>query len=212
MGRWGPDSRSRLERAAIELYVERGFEQTTVAEIAEKAGLTERTFFRHFADKREVLFRGAGLLQEHIANAVLGAPASAAPLEAVALGLEAAGDYFQGSPERSRTRQAVIDANAELQARELSKMAALASAAAGALRQRGVPDGVAGLTAEAGIVIFRTAFERWIGGTGEEPWASLIRAVLEDLRDVMVQRDPETAGAAERPRGEGGGATKPRAE
>ena len=186
MGRWGPDARSRLERAAMELYVERGFEQTTVAEIAERAGLTERTFFRHYTDKREVLFRGAGFLQDHILNAVLGAPATAAPLEAVVTGLQAAGEFFQGDPGRSRIRQAVIQTNAELQARELSKMAALASAISGALHQRGVSDSAAGLTAEAGIVIFRIAFGRWIGGTGEETWASLIRAALDDLRAVMV--------------------------
>jgi AcrR family transcriptional regulator len=169
----------------MELYVERGFEQTTVAEIAERADLTERTFFRHFSDKREVLFRGAGLLQDHILNAVLEAPA-AAPLQAVTTGLEAAGAYFQGNPERSRIRQSVIQGNAELQARELSKMAALSSAISAALRQRGVSDGAADLTAEAGIVIFRTAFERWIGSTGDEPWASLIQTVLDDLRVVIA--------------------------
>ena len=186
MGRWGPDARGRLERAAMELYVERGFEQTTVAEIAERADLTERTFFRHFSDKREVLFRGAGLLQDHVLNAILRTPASVAPLQAVTTGLEAAGDYFQGSPERSRVRQSVIQANAELQARELSKMAALSSAISGALRQRGVSDGAADLTAEAGVVIFRIAFERWIGSTGDEPWASLIQTVLDDLRAVIA--------------------------
>jgi len=116
----------------------------------------------------------------------MAAPASAAPLDAVTTGLEAAGDFFQGSPERSRIRQSVIETNAELQARELSKMAALASAIAEALRQRGVSNSTAALTAEAGIVIFRTAFERWIGSTGEKAWASLIHTALDDLRAVMV--------------------------
>ncbi len=87
MSRWEPNARGRLEQAALELYVERGFEQTTVAEIAERAGLTERTFFRHFADKREVLFAGAGTLRELLVSAVAGAPASAAPIEAVAAAL-----------------------------------------------------------------------------------------------------------------------------
>ena len=76
MGRWEPNARGRLEQAAMELYLERGFDQTTVAEIAERAGLTERTFFRHFADKREVLFAGAGALQELLVSAVAGAPDS----------------------------------------------------------------------------------------------------------------------------------------
>src|SRR5580704_12167717 len=95
MGRWEPDARGRLAQAALELYSERGFEQTTVAEIAEQAGLTERTFFRHFADKREVLFAGAGRLQQHVVDAVANAPRSAAPIAAAATGVEAAGALLQ---------------------------------------------------------------------------------------------------------------------
>ena len=167
MGRWEPNARGRLEQAALELYVERGFEQTTVAEIAERAGLTERTFFRHFADKREVLFAGAGALQELLASAVAGAPDSAAPIDAVAAALEAAGALLQERREYARQRQAVIAANPELQERELIKLASLASALADALRRRGVTDPAASLTAEAGIAVFKIAFERWISGTGE---------------------------------------------
>src|SRR5271169_2917384 len=95
MGRWKPDARGRLEQAALELYGERGFEQTTVAEIARRAGLTERTFFRHYADKREVLFWGAGQLQELIVSSVASAPDSAAPIDAVAVAIEAAGAAIQ---------------------------------------------------------------------------------------------------------------------
>src|ERR1035441_631438 len=87
MGRWEPNARGRLEQAALELYVERGFEQTTVAEIAQRAGLKERTFFRHFADKREVLFQGAASLQELLVNAVASTPESSAPIDAVAAAL-----------------------------------------------------------------------------------------------------------------------------
>src|SRR5258708_12931612 len=86
MGRWKPDARGRLERAALELYGERGYEQTTVAEIAARAGLTERTFFRHFADKREVLFAGSTALRDLIVDAVAGAPASAPPIQPIAPG------------------------------------------------------------------------------------------------------------------------------
>ena len=103
MGRWEPDARGRLEQAALALYGERGFEQTTVAEIAERAGLTERTFFRHFADKREVLFAGAGALQELLVSTVASAPDSAAPIDAVAAALEAAGALLQ---ERREERPA----------------------------------------------------------------------------------------------------------
>src|SRR5579864_3878106 len=95
MGRWDPDAPGRLAEAALELYHERGFEQTTVAEIAERAGLTERTFFRYFADKREVLFGGSATLQELLVNAVLSAPDSDPPIDAVAAALDAAGALFQ---------------------------------------------------------------------------------------------------------------------
>src|SRR5208283_698090 len=94
MGRWQPDSRGRLQEAALALYSERGFDQTTAAQIAERAGLTERTFFRHFADKREVLFGGAPYLEEQIVAGVADAPASAGPLEAVGLGLHAGAAIF----------------------------------------------------------------------------------------------------------------------
>src|SRR6516225_2726958 len=108
MGRWEPNARGRLELAALELYLERGFEQTTVAEIAKRAGLTERTFFRHFADKREVLFAGADMLQDLLVSTVASAPDSAAPIDAVAAALEAAGAVLQQRREYSRRRQAVI--------------------------------------------------------------------------------------------------------
>ncbi|MFE0389771.1 TetR family transcriptional regulator, partial [Streptomyces bungoensis] len=115
MSRWQPNARERLAKAALELYGERGFEQTTVAEIAGRAGLTERTFFRHYADKREVLFAGARELEELFVRAVAGAPASAAPIDALASGLEAAAEAFAGRHAFARRRQAVITANAELQ-------------------------------------------------------------------------------------------------
>src|SRR3954453_17865648 len=118
MSRWEPNARGRLEQAALALYGERGFEQVTVAEIAGRAGLTERTFFRHFADKREVLFGGSGALQELLVGAVAGAPDSAAPIDAMATALEAAGALLQELGESVRQRQTVIAANTELQERE----------------------------------------------------------------------------------------------
>src|ERR1700688_2754920 len=114
MGRWEPNAAGRLGEAAMQLYTERGFDSTTVAEIAERAGVTERTFFRHFADKREVLFGGAGALQDLLVSAAVGAPDSATPIDAVAAALEAAGILFEARREFARQRQAVIAANAEL--------------------------------------------------------------------------------------------------
>ena len=188
MSRWEPNARGRLEQAALELYVERGFDQTTVAEIATRAGLTERTFFRHFADKREVLFGGAPLLQESLVSAVAGAPGSAAPIDAIAAALEAVGFFFEERRDSVRQRQTVIAANAELRERELIKLASLASAMAEALRGRGVTDPAAGLAAEAGIAVFRIAFERWIDDTDRRDLADHIRESLEELKALAAGR------------------------
>ena len=141
MGRWEPNARGRLEQAALELFVERGFEQTTVAEIAQRAGLTERTFFRHFTDKREVLFAGGSALQELLVTGVAQAPDGTAPLDAVSASLQAAAPMLQQRGDYPSQRQAVIAANPELQERELIKMAGLAAAMAVALRDRGAPAG-----------------------------------------------------------------------
>ncbi len=186
MGRWEPNARGRLEQAALELFIERGFEQTTVAEIAKRAGLTERTFFRYFADKREVLFWGAGTLQEFLVSTVASAPDSAAPIDVVGAALEAAGALLQERREGARQRQAVIAANAELQERELIKLASLASALAGALRRRGVPEPAASLAAEAGIAVFRIAFERWINETSQADLPQLMRESLDELKAVTA--------------------------
>jgi AcrR family transcriptional regulator len=184
--RWEPNAAGRLARAALELYSERGFEQTTVAEIAARAGLTERTFFRHFADKREVLFAGAGAIEELVVTAVTAAPASATALDAAAIGVEAAGALLQERREFARQRQAVIAANAELRERELIKLASLASAVAGALRARGVKDPAATLAAEAAIAAFRIAFERWTSETKPPDLTRLIRDSLDELRAVTA--------------------------
>src|SRR2546421_8387889 len=186
MGRWEPDARGRLAQAALALYSERGFEPTTVAEIAKRAGLTERTFFRHFADKREVLFGGAGQLQELIVSAVTDAPDSLAPIGAVAAGLDAAAALLQQRREYSQQRQAIIAANPELQERELIKLASLASAIADALRRRGVRDPAASLTAEAGIAVFRIAFERWITEGDQQDFSRPIPEVLDELKAVTA--------------------------
>jgi AcrR family transcriptional regulator len=186
MGRWEPNARGRLEQAALELYIERGFEQTTVAEIARRAGLTERTFFRHFADKREVLFAGAGALQELLVSTIASAPDSAAPIDAVATALEAACAVLQERRAYSRQRQAVIAANPGLQERELIKLATLALALADALRRRGVTDPAASLTAEAGIAVFKIAFERWINQTSPPDLPRLIGESLDELKAVTA--------------------------
>src|SRR5688500_10022049 len=134
MARWEPDARGRLRAAAMDLYTERGYEQTTVADIAERAGLTARTFFRHFPDKREALFAGSDALQEGLTTAVAQAPESASPMQAVAAALEAVSPMLGHDREYSRRRGAVIASTAELRERELIKMATLAAALGEALR------------------------------------------------------------------------------
>jgi AcrR family transcriptional regulator len=186
MGRWEPNAHGRLEQAALELYSERGFEQTTVAEIAKRAGLTERTFFRHFADKREVLFWGAGALQEFLVNGVADAPESLAPIDAVAAALEAAGALFSERRDFARRRQRIIAANSELQERELIKLASLSAALADTLRRRGVKDPAASLAAEAGIAVFKIAFERWVNETNQQDLSGLIRESLDELKAVTA--------------------------
>ena len=185
MGRWKPDAAGRLAVAAMELYSKRGFEQTTVAEIAERAGLTERTFFRHFTDKREVLFAGGPTLQDAFVRAVIDAPAAAAPIDAVAAGLDTIGEMLQDR-DFSRVRQNVIAANRELQERELIKMATMAAAIAVALRDRGVPEPAASLTAEAGIAVFKIAFARWIDDANQQSFPQLIRDSLVALKVVTA--------------------------
>lgn len=188
MGRWEPNASGRLRAAALELYVEHGFEQTTVADIAQRAGLTARTFFRYFADKREVLFAGADSLQENMVSALEAAPASAAPMEAVAAALDAAATMLGENRDYSGRRQSVIAANAELRERELIKMANLSAALAAGLRRRGVTDPDASLAAEAGIAVFRVAFERWVGGAGDAELSQVMRASLDQLRALAAAR------------------------
>lgn len=186
MGRWEPGARERLERAALELYVERGFEQTTVAEITNRAGLTERTFFRHFADKREVLFAGQAEVLEACTKAVSDASEAAAPLDAVAEALRTISARLQERRELSRQRQTVIAANAGLQERELLKLALLASATADVLRRRGVAEPTASLIAEAGVAVFKVAYERWIGEPGGRTLADIIRDCFDQLKDATA--------------------------
>ncbi|GGN60761.1 TetR family transcriptional regulator [Streptomyces albiflavescens] len=186
MGRWEPNARGRLAEAALELYGERGYEQTTVAEIAKRAGLTERTFFRHYADKREVLFDGSVALQELFVKAVTEAPESAAPIDAIAAGLEAVSKVFVGRREHSRQRQAVIVANAELQERELIKLASMSAGLADALRRRGVAEPAASLTAEAGLAVFKVGFELWIAASEEREMAQVMRESLDELKAVTA--------------------------
>lgn len=171
-------------QAALELYSERGFDETTVAQIAQRAGLTERTFFRHFADKREVLFSGEA--DDLVVGALVDAPASATPIDAVTTALEAAGALFEQRRAFARRRQAVIASHPSLQERELIKLATLASAIADVLRQRGVAPSAARLTAEAGVAVFKNAFDRWLDDDNNRDFTQLVQESLDELRTVTT--------------------------
>ncbi|HSY24569.1 MAG TPA: TetR family transcriptional regulator [Polyangiaceae bacterium] len=186
MGRWEPDARGRLAEAAMELFRERGFDGTTVADIAERAGLTERTFFRYFTDKREVLFWGAHQLEELMVGGVAAAPDAAAPIEVVMAALEATSPMFEERREFARARQALIMVHPELKERELNKLAALASAVGEALRKRGSPATASTLAAEMGVSIFKMAFERWLEDPKKRSLVHHIRASRRALRAILA--------------------------
>ena len=169
----------------MELYVERGFEQTTVAEIAERAGLTARTFFRYFTDKREVLFGGSAELEKAMVAAVEAAPSDAGTLAAVADALDAAGEMIGGRRDYAQQRYAVINANAELRERELIKMASLSHALADALAHRGVAESQAALAAELCVGVFRVGFQRWLSAPTDRGLATVLHESLEELRTLL---------------------------
>ncbi|KAA0110673.1 TetR family transcriptional regulator [Mycolicibacterium sp. P1-5] len=184
MGRWEPDAQGRLQQAALTLYAEQGFDQTTVAEIAERAGLTERTFFRYFADKREVLFGGQGLLLDQLTTSIAAAADSATPLDIVSIALQSVALIFDDRRDASRLRQAVIDTNPALQERELTKLSALAAAMADGLVGRGVAETTARLAGESGAAVFRLAFEQWLADDKHD-LAHFIRSAIADLKASM---------------------------
>ncbi|MGV9362238.1 TetR/AcrR family transcriptional regulator [Amycolatopsis sp. NPDC003731] len=185
MVRWEPGAAERLQKAALELFATRGYEQTTAAEIAEAVGLTERTFFRHFSDKREVLFAGQERLERAFLDGVTAAPPDAPPLEVVASALRSASAFFPDERRsHSRTRQSVIDRNPALQEREQHKLTALATSVADALRARGVGDLAATLAAESGATVFGISFTRWLRDGEERSLAAIATEVFDELLDL----------------------------
>ncbi|WP_409181364.1 helix-turn-helix domain-containing protein [Amycolatopsis sp. VS8301801F10] len=210
MARWQPDAAGRLAAAALDLFEERGYENTTVIEIAERAGLTKSTFFRHFPDKREVLFGESGMTGL-LVEAIAAAPASAGPLEAVAHALDVLGrEIFTGvRREFSARRQAVLDANPELREREARKRIGLVESMIEALERRGVPERTARVAAKVGAVAWEIAHDEWIGGGGEE-FGSLVRGVLAEVGVVSSggggagRGGVVSAGGGGAPRGGGG--------
>jgi AcrR family transcriptional regulator len=189
MARWNPGARERLQAAALELFATQGFEQTTAAEIAQSVGLTERTFFRHFSDKREVLFYGGQEFLQAFTDGVNAAPPGASPLEVVAAALHGAASWFPDERRPySRMRQAVIDQNPALQERERHKLAGTATTVAEALRARGIGEPAATLAAESGATVFGIAFAQWIREGETRSLPDIASAVLRELQGLVEPR------------------------
>ena len=187
MARWEPGTRERLQAAALDLFVSQGFDETTASGIASSAGVTERTFFRHFSDKREVLFEGQHLLADRFTAGVDDAPGGAGPAELVAAALRGASGFFPDDRRAwSRRRQTVIDAHPALQERELLKLAGLARDVAAVLASRGVPEPAASLAGQACLAVFGVAFGLWIAEGETRSFAELASLVHGELGRVAA--------------------------
>jgi AcrR family transcriptional regulator len=161
MPRSGEDARRRLQHAALELYLERGYDATTTAQIAERAGVTERTFFRHFADKREVLFDGEAALRAALVTAITQAPEDLAPLAVLLAAFSAVIPILEDNRAVAEARSPVIASTPALRERALAKAEALNHAVAAALHERGLPESQALLAAQIGMAAFNHAAREW---------------------------------------------------
>jgi AcrR family transcriptional regulator len=186
MARWQPDAPGRLIKAAVTLFAEQGYEATTVAEIAERAELTKRTFFRHFSDKREVLFSGAEELERKWLEAAAAAPPKATPIAMATAGFDPVAEMFVERHDFARIRAAIIDANPELKERELIKLQNLAASIQAALVGQGVSPNPAILAAQAAVTVFHVAFARWVEQDDPNAFRRLMDESLEELRSVTA--------------------------
>jgi AcrR family transcriptional regulator len=186
-----------LREAALELFLEHGFDHVTVAQITERAGLTRRTFSRYFADKRDVLFAGSEQLPGALAGAVGRADPALAPFPAMLSALTETGDLLAGRVQHPAERRAIVQASPELQERGRTKFAEITGALAAALQQRGTGEATAALLAPVGTAIFRAALDRWAQQPGRASLADLIRETAAELV-ANVQAGP---GQDQQPRG-----------
>ncbi len=194
MSRWEADAAGRLERAALELFDERGFDRTTVAQIAKRAGLNERSFYRYFTDKREVLFDGGHELERRLTQAIQEAPDDAGPLDALLAALGDAARVFRPK-ELLRTRERVINANLQLRERELVKMDALYTALVSALRARGADETTARIATDIAISIWRVAADRWLHGD-DSTFAAEVLDATRHLRRIAADSCTDAEGVA----------------
>jgi AcrR family transcriptional regulator len=191
VSRWAPDARERLETAALDLFVANGYEETTVTQIADRAGLNRATFFRHFADKREVLFGGEDKLAGLFADGIRAAAPEATLTECLQAAFAAAGVAMTPQQRaKAAQRVQVLAASTEVQERGLLKHARIARSISAALRMRGVDELTARLTAEVGLLAFSVAVERWMNAGDDEPFPRQAAAALSDLQARAAELDP----------------------
>ena len=182
MARWDPGTEDRLRRAALELYAEHGYDNVTITQIAERAGITRRSYFRYFPDKREVLFAGSDQLPPAIIDAVLASREQGAFAVALDAVRRVGGLLVEGA-EQTAERRAVIESSPELQERERTKVAAVTAAIGDGLLRRGVAAGEARLVARLAAAVFQEAFQRWID-TGDD-FASCVDTSVTSTREVL---------------------------
>ena len=181
-----PDGvRARLQQAALELFRERGYDRTTAAEIAARVGVTERTFFRYFPDKRETLFGGEAVLRPALTAAVADAPGGLGPLDALFHAFRSLAPLLEANRPFSEPRQAVVSSTPALHERELAKLEVLADALAAALQARGVDEQPAVLAARTGMAAFTHATIAWLDAP-EPGLAERLDVVLRDLRRLLA--------------------------
>ncbi|MGU3409524.1 TetR family transcriptional regulator [Microbacterium sp. M1A1_1b] len=186
MARWQPGTRERLMSVALQLFAERGFEQTTVAEIAAATEVTERTFFRHFADKREVLFSGQDDFVALFLDPIAQAPDDTAPFDLIARALEATGSFFPDDRRAwSQMRQPIIEGEPSLRERELGKLATLTVRIGQALRERGVTEPAATLAAETGVTVFHLSFQQWIAPDEDRSLSEIVHERMRALTELL---------------------------
>ena len=172
--------------AALDLYATRGYDNTTVGDVAAHAGVTSRTYFRYFPDKREVLFGGADRLRDRIARSLRDAPADMPPLAATLHAMSACEDLFHlHGYEHLRRRDAVIRTSSELQEREAHKLTSIATVVASGLVERGSAPDSAQLVADLALAAFKQASRLWMDDPAT-PFAVLLYRAAAQAREVLI--------------------------
>ena len=185
MPRWDPRAQERLRDAALELFLEHGYDNVTVTEITERAGLTRRTFSRYFTDKRDVLFAGSEQLPDALAEAIVRADSALSPFDALVITIVDIGKQIVDQAPHAAQRRSVIKDSPELQERERTKFAAVSASIDAALRQRGAPESVTTLLANVGVAIFQTAFERATDAAEPADFGTCVRDAVAELASAI---------------------------